>query len=88
MLEIKVFQLQRRINGVEVAAGAFFERLVPSFPFDDDATFESCSKNNAIVFKKPNREGTHIEDAKMVNGQWLIAGTSGVVLVVVAAVKS
>jgi phosphoribosylamine--glycine ligase len=28
-------------------------------------------------------EGIHIEDVKEVNGQWLIAGTSGVVLVVV-----
>src|SRR5271165_6676695 len=57
--------------------------VVPPFPFDDDATFESFSKNNAIVFKKPNMEGIHIEDVKEVNGQWLIAGTSGVVLVVV-----
>src|SRR6266446_6309644 len=57
--------------------------VVPPFPFDDDATFESFSKNNAIVFKKPNMEGMHIEDVKEVNGQWLIAGTSGVVLVVV-----
>jgi len=57
--------------------------VVPPFPFDDDATFESFSKNNAIVFKKPVTEGIHIEDVKVVNGQWLIAGTSGVVLVVV-----
>src|SRR5882757_7246521 len=57
--------------------------VVPPFPFDDDATFESFSKNNAIVFKRPNMEGIHIEDVKEVNGQWLIAGTSGVVLVVV-----
>jgi len=57
--------------------------VVPPFPFDDDATFESFSKNNAIVFKKPNMEGIHIEDVKEVNAQWLIAGTSGVVLVVV-----
>jgi phosphoribosylamine--glycine ligase len=57
--------------------------VVPPFPFDDDATFESFSKNGAIVFKKPNMEGIHIEDVKEVNGQWLIAGTSGVVLVVV-----
>ncbi|HMI53414.1 MAG TPA: phosphoribosylglycinamide synthetase C domain-containing protein [Candidatus Saccharimonadales bacterium] len=57
--------------------------VVPPFPFDDDATFESFSKNNAIVFKKPTTDGIHIEDVKQLNGQWLIAGTSGVVLVVV-----
>jgi phosphoribosylamine--glycine ligase len=27
--------------------------VVPPFPFDDDATFESFSKNGAIVFRKP-----------------------------------
>src|SRR5262245_2689812 len=57
--------------------------VVPPFPFDDDATFESFSKNAAIVFKKPSVEGVHIEDVKEVNGQWLVAGTSGVVLIVV-----
>jgi len=30
--------------------------------------FESFSKNNAIVFKKPVTEGIHIEDVKVVNG--------------------
>jgi Phosphoribosylamine-glycine ligase len=57
--------------------------VVPPFPFDDDATFESFSKNAAIVFKKPTTEGVHIEDVKQLNGQWLVAGTSGVVLIVV-----
>src|SRR5579871_4876954 len=57
--------------------------VVPPFPFDDEATFESFSKNNAIVFKRDIPEQVHIEDVKQVNGQWLIAGTSGVVLVVV-----
>jgi len=57
--------------------------VVPPFPFDDDATFDSFSKNAAIVFKKPTQDGVHIEDVKEVNGQWLVAGTSGVVLIVV-----
>jgi len=57
--------------------------VVPPFPFDDDATFESFSKNAAIVFRKPNSDGVHIEDVKQLNGQWLVAGTSGVVLIVV-----
>ena len=57
--------------------------VVPPFPFDDEATFESFSKNAAIVFKRPVTEGIHIEDVKIVNQQWLVAGTSGVVLIVV-----
>ncbi len=57
--------------------------VVPPFPFDDEKTFESYSKNAVIVFKKPVKEEVHIEDVKQSNGQWLVAGTSGVVLVVV-----
>jgi phosphoribosylamine--glycine ligase len=57
--------------------------VVPPFPFDDDATFESFSKEAVIVFKRGVPEEVHIEDVKQVNGQWLVAGTSGVVLVVV-----
>ena len=57
--------------------------VVPPFPFDDDETFNSFSRNAAIVFKRPSLEGMHIEDVKEVNGQWLVAGTSGVVLIVI-----
>jgi phosphoribosylamine--glycine ligase len=57
--------------------------VVPPFPFDDDATFAATSKNAAILFKKGAPEEVHIEDVKLVNGQWFVAGTSGVVLVVV-----
>jgi phosphoribosylamine--glycine ligase len=56
--------------------------VVSPFPFDDDATFFSVSKNAAIFFKKGVPEEVHIEDVKIVNGQWVVAGTSGVVLVV------
>src|ERR1700691_326719 len=57
--------------------------VVPPFPFDDAPTFEAFSKDNAIVFKRGTPDQIHIEDVKQVNGQWLIAGTSGVVLTVV-----
>src|SRR5271154_3573259 len=57
--------------------------VVPPFPFDDDETFDSFSKNAVIVFKKPPTDEMHIEDVKIVNGQWLVAGTSGVILIVV-----
>jgi phosphoribosylamine---glycine ligase len=57
--------------------------VVPPFPFDDDETFDSLSKNSAIVFKKPPADEIHIEDVKQINGQWVVAGTSGVILIVV-----
>jgi phosphoribosylamine---glycine ligase len=56
--------------------------VVSPFPFDDDATFHSVSKNAAILFKKDIPEEVHIEDAKQIDGQWYVAGNSGVVLVV------
>jgi len=57
--------------------------VVPPFPFDDTATFDSFSKNAVIVFKKPPADEFHIEDVKQLNGQWIVAGTSGVILIVV-----
>ena len=57
--------------------------MVPPFPFDDNETFESFSRNAAIVFKRPPNDEYHIEDVKQVNSQWLVAGTSGVILIVV-----
>ena len=57
--------------------------VVPPFPFDDNETFESFSRNAAIVFKKPPNDEYHIEDVKQVNSRWLVAGTSGVILIVV-----
>jgi phosphoribosylamine--glycine ligase len=57
--------------------------IVPPYPFDDPGTFDSLSKEAVIYFKRPSTDGIHIEDAKLVNGQWLVAGTSGVVLTVV-----
>jgi len=56
--------------------------VVPPYPFDDPETFDTYSKDAAILFKKPQREGIHIEDVKNVNGQWFMAGSSGVALIV------
>jgi phosphoribosylamine---glycine ligase len=53
------------------------------FPFDDNETFDSFSKNSMIVLRKPPQDEIHIEDVKQVNGQWLVAGTSGVISIVV-----
>jgi phosphoribosylamine---glycine ligase len=55
--------------------------VVPPFPFNDDETFNVKSKGSVIHFKK-KMEGIHIEDVKNVKGKWVVAGTSGVVLVV------
>ena len=56
--------------------------VVPPFPFRDKETFESSSKDAVILFKGPSREGFHIEDVKFLNDEWLVTGTSGVVLIV------
>jgi phosphoribosylamine--glycine ligase len=56
--------------------------VVPPFPYRDMETFESTSKDAVILFKTTSREGFHIEDVKAVDGEWLVTGTSGVVLVV------
>ena len=57
--------------------------VVPPFPFDDPRTFDVNSKDRVIIFKKPSYDGIHIEDVRLVNGEWLITGSSGVVLIVV-----
>ena len=58
-------------------------RLVaPPYPFKDKETFESYSKNAAIVFKRPVTEGVHIHDVKRVNDEWLLTGGAGLALVV------
>jgi phosphoribosylamine--glycine ligase len=56
--------------------------VVPPFPYNDPKTFNANSKDRVIIFRRPFNDGIHIEDVKMVNGEWLITGHSGVVLVV------
>ena len=55
--------------------------VVPPFPFTDKETFNVKSKDSIIFFKKPV-EGIHFEDVKLLNGEPVITGNSGVVLVV------
>ena len=57
--------------------------VVPPYPFDDADTFNTYSKDALIIFKKPTREGVHIEDVKLMNDQWVVTGSSGVTLIVV-----
>jgi phosphoribosylamine--glycine ligase len=56
--------------------------VVPPYPFNDEQTFQSHSKDAVILFKKDSFDGVHIVDVKKVDDQWLIAGDTGVVLVV------
>jgi phosphoribosylamine---glycine ligase len=58
--------------------------VVPPFPFKDKETFDVKSKDSVVYFKKPT-DGVHIEDVKLVNGEWLVTGTAGVVLIVCGA---
>lgn len=67
--------------------------VVPPFPFKDTKTFEVNSKEAVIIFKKLNgngkgKEGVHIEDVKLVEGEWLITGNSGVILIIVGTGQS
>ena len=56
--------------------------VVPPFPYDDPKVFKANSKDRVIIFRKPARDGIHIEDVREVNGEWLITGHSGVILIV------
>lgn len=59
--------------------------VVPPYPFEDKKTFDSYSKNAVIVFKNKangNMEGVHIEEVKLVNGQWTVTGYAGKAVVV------
>jgi len=54
---------------------------VPPFPYDDK-TEMSIYKDLSIIFKKPNLDGIHLGDVKLVDGNWQIAGDTGYALVV------
>ena len=51
--------------------------------FENEATCEYFFKNGTTVLNKLSLHGIRIENAKEVNAQWLIEGTSGFVLVVI-----
>ena len=59
--------------------------VVPPFPFGGEVKKGALadSSDTVILFKKPNLDGVHIEEAKLVNGEWVVAGAYGVVLVIV-----
>ncbi len=97
--------IQIQIEGINMPAGAFLYEMaagtltkfktksgfqtglrivVPPFPYGHDVKNESeVSKDLVILFRKENFDGVHLEDAKVINGEWLVAGESGVVFVIV-----
>jgi len=58
---------------------------VPPFPFHDPEAFKRYSEDASIIFKKPNYEGIHLGDVKLVENDWRLAGNSGYALVVTAS---
>ena len=54
---------------------------VPPFPYDDKSEM-SIYKDLSIIFKKPNLDGIHLGDVKLIDGNWQIAGESGYAIVV------
>ena len=58
---------------------------VPPFPFHDPESFRKYSEDATIIFKRPQFEGIHLCDTKLVDGDWRLAGVSGYALVVTGA---
>jgi phosphoribosylamine---glycine ligase len=59
--------------------------VVPPFPFNDPETFNNTSKDALVLFKTPSRDGYHIEEVKLVGGEWHVTGTAGAALIVCGA---
>ncbi len=55
--------------------------VVPPFPYDDNEAME-IYRDLSILFKKPNLEGVHLGDVKIIDGVWRTAGNSSYHLVV------
>ena len=53
----------------------------PPFPYHDEKMLQ-VYKDSSILFKKPNIEGIHLGDVKLVDNDWKLAGRTGWVLVV------
>ena len=55
--------------------------VVPPFPFSDKKE-AYIYQDLSILFKKPNLDGVHLGDVKLVNDIWVVAGETGYVLVI------
>lgn len=54
---------------------------VPPFPYKDKKE-AFIYKDLSIIFKKPNLDGVHLGDVKLIEGVWTIAGETGYALVI------
>jgi phosphoribosylamine---glycine ligase len=61
---------------------------IPPFPFEDDKAFRKYSEDATILFKKPNLNGVHVGEVKLVDGDWHVAGKSGYALVITGSGQS
>ncbi len=57
---------------------------VPPLPYMNDDIFEKYSKDMPVLFREGCPEGLYPGEAKMVDGQWRVAGTSGCLAVAAA----
>jgi len=55
--------------------------VTPPFPYYDMSEFR-LYRDSSILFKKPNLDGVHLGDVKLVDGDWRVAGWSGYDLIV------
>lgn len=55
---------------------------VPPYPYDDQATFDKLSDDAVIMFKRPQTNGVHHCDIRVIDGDWRLTGSSGYALVV------
>ncbi|MFH1476747.1 MAG: phosphoribosylamine--glycine ligase [Verrucomicrobiota bacterium] len=55
--------------------------VVPPFPYEDKRE-AAIYQDLSILFRKPNLDGVHLGDVKIVNDTWAVAGDSGYVLVI------
>ena len=67
-------------KGFQVGVGL----VVAPFPYGEKRLFDAYSKDTTIVFKRPNQlDGIHLSEVRLVNGEWVAAGFTGYLLVVV-----
>jgi phosphoribosylamine--glycine ligase len=74
------FQLRTK-KGLQLAVVV----AVPPFPFTDNETFRKFSEDAPVVFKKPIVDGVYPGEIKLVEGEWLLTGTSGYSLIISGA---
>jgi phosphoribosylamine-glycine ligase len=55
---------------------------IPPWPFEDEKAFKKYSEGASILFRRLARDGVHIGEVKLEEGDWHIAGQSGYALVI------